>query len=49
MAKAKKDIEMAENGKKQALDLAIAQISKQFRVLEFRYCTWWWLSKRANY
>ena len=30
MAKAKKDIEMAENGKKQALDLAIAQISKQF-------------------
>ena len=30
MAKEKKDIEMAENGKKQALDLAIAQISKQF-------------------
>ena len=30
MAKAKKDIEVAENGKKQALDLAIAQISKQF-------------------
>lgn len=30
MAKAKKDIEMAENGKKQALDLAIVQISKQF-------------------
>ena len=30
MAKAKNDIEMAENGKKQALDLAIAQISKQF-------------------
>ena len=30
MAKAKKDIEIAENGKKQALDLAIAQISKQF-------------------
>ena len=30
MAKAKKDIEMAKNGKKQALDLAIAQISKQF-------------------
>ncbi len=31
MAKAKKtDIGMAENGKKQALDLAIAQISKQF-------------------
>ena len=30
MAKAKKDIKMAENGKKQALDLAIAQISKQF-------------------
>ena len=30
MAKAKKDIEMAENGKKQALDLAIAQISKRF-------------------
>lgn len=30
MAKAKKDIEMVENGKKQALDLAIAQISKQF-------------------
>ena len=31
MAKAKKtDMEMAESGKKQALDLAIAQISKQF-------------------
>ena len=31
MAKAKKtDVEMAEDGKKQALDLAIAQISKQF-------------------
>ena len=31
MAKAKKtDTGMAEDGKKQALDLAIAQISKQF-------------------
>ena len=33
MAKAKKDIEMAENGKKQALDLAIAQIRFLITIL----------------